>query len=66
MGRIKGKKDGEGRTTWSSQYMRDRKLKMERIRDGLQKPDEYAMSVKEACEKAGICGLSKEIHCENR
>ena len=59
MGRIKGMKDGEGRTSWASQRMQDRKLKMERIKNGLQKPDEYLMTVEEACEKAGLGGYNE-------
>jgi hypothetical protein len=54
MGRIKGVKNGSGGIRVGGVCKLERSRKMERIRKGLQAPDEYTMTAKEAWEKAGL------------
>jgi len=54
MGRPRGVKNGEGHVPKGRQCQLDRSRKDERIRKGLQQPDQYTLSMQEAWAVAGL------------
>ena len=66
MGRPKGVKNGEGKTPKGTQCKLDRSRKETRIKKGLQQPDQYTMTVNEACAAAGLPYCPKKTSVDSQ